>query len=304
MAKILLLYSSVYGHTLRICERMGVKLTSLGHEVELVPLAEGGADPARYDAVLIGASIRNGKHNPAVMDFITRHKALLDAKPSGFFSVNLVARKPHKNTPETNPYTKAFVAKSPWQPKLLGVFGGDLDYQRYTAFDRNVIRFIMWLTKGPTDAQTKDEYTNWDEVERFAERFAALAAEPPAEAEVSTLTGRLGRHQHLLLALLSAWLILTSPWVHMFRQIPGNAGFLDYSHIVLGLVASLLAITFTISCTRLGRWRLYFPWLSGELGQVARDLRGLLHREVPTAEGGGLFALLEGCCCWPCSRPR
>jgi len=175
MANILLLYAGVYGHTKRISERMQAKLTGLGEQVELAPLGSGAPDPGNYDAILIGASIRNGKHNPAVMDFITRHQALLEAKPSGFFSVNLVARKPQKNTPETNPYTKAFVAKSPWQPKLLGVFGGDLDYQRYSAFDRNVIRFIMWLTKGPTDPQTKDEYTDWDEVERFAERFAALA---------------------------------------------------------------------------------------------------------------------------------
>jgi menaquinone-dependent protoporphyrinogen oxidase len=89
--------------------------------------------------------------------------------------VNLVARKPEKNTPETNPYMRAFLAKVPWRPTLVGVFGGDLDYQRYGAFDRNVIRFIMWLTKGPTDPQTKIEYTNWDEVERFATRIAALA---------------------------------------------------------------------------------------------------------------------------------
>ena len=175
MAKILLVYSSVYGHTRRICDRMQAKLTELGQQVEQVPVAGGAANPAGYDAVLIGASIRNGKHNPAVLEFIARHKAVLDEKPSAFFSVNLVARKPHKNRPETNPYTKAFVAKSPWQPRLLGVFGGDLDYQRYTPFDRNVIRFIMWLTKGPTDPQTKAEYTDWDEVERFATRFAALA---------------------------------------------------------------------------------------------------------------------------------
>ncbi|MFU8895786.1 MAG: menaquinone-dependent protoporphyrinogen IX dehydrogenase [Gammaproteobacteria bacterium] len=176
MANILLLYSGVYGHTRRICERIQSTLTELGQQVELVQLPALAIDPAGYDAVLIGASIRNGKHNPAVMEFINRHQAVLEEKPNGFFSVNLVARKAHKNTPETNPYTKAFVAKSPWQPKLLGVFGGDLDYQRYTAFDRNVIRFIMWLTKGPTDPQTKDEYTDWDEVERFAKRFAALAA--------------------------------------------------------------------------------------------------------------------------------
>ncbi len=175
MANILLLYSSVYGHTRRICDRMQARLVELGHQVEPLSVAGGAVDPSRYDAILIGASIRNGKHNPAVLDFIARHTPLLDAKPSGFFSVNLVARKPAKNTPETNPYTKAFVAKSPWQPKLLGVFGGDLDYQRYTPFDRNVIRFIMWLTKGPTDPQTKDEYTDWDEVDRFATRFAALA---------------------------------------------------------------------------------------------------------------------------------
>lgn len=177
MAKVLFLYSGIYGHTRRISERIKSKLVERGLEVELQPVAERSAEPGDYDAILVGAAIRNGKHNPAVLDFIARNKAVLERKPSAFFSVNLVARKPEKNTPATNPYTKAFVEKSPWQPKLLGVFGGDLDYQRYSAFDRNVIRFIMWLTKGPTDPQTKAEYTDWDEVERFAERFAALTAE-------------------------------------------------------------------------------------------------------------------------------
>ena len=111
---------------------------------------------------------------------------------------------------------------------------------------------------------------------------------------MGALLERLAARQHLLLALLSAWLSLTSPWVHMFRGIPRNAGVLDYGHIALGLVALGLAITYTISCTRRGHWRLYFPWLAGELGQVGRDLRGLARGEIPAVEGGGLFALLEG----------
>jgi menaquinone-dependent protoporphyrinogen oxidase len=90
--------------------------------------------------------------------------------------VSLVARKPAKNTPATNPYMKAFLAGSPWQPRLLGVFGGELDYQRYGPFDRAAIRFIMWLTKGPRDPHTKVEFTDWAEVERFAGRVAELAA--------------------------------------------------------------------------------------------------------------------------------
>ena len=107
---------------------------------------------------------------------------------------------------------------------------------------------------------------------------------------------RLAERQHLLVALLTAWLVLTSPWVHLFRRIPRNAGVLDYAHIVLGVVAALLAVTFTVACTRHGRWRLYFPWLAGALAlaPAARELRGLLRGELPTAEGGGLFGVLEG----------
>jgi hypothetical protein len=111
---------------------------------------------------------------------------------------------------------------------------------------------------------------------------------------VGALLRRLAQHQHLLLALLSAWLILSSPWVHMFRRIPRTAGALEYAHIGLGLVALVLAVTFAISCTRRGRWRRHFPWLVGDLRQAGSELRGLSRGQVPTAEGGGLFAIIEG----------
>jgi menaquinone-dependent protoporphyrinogen oxidase len=180
MSNVLLLYFSVYGQTRKICERLKSDLAAAGVNAELAPLTEAPADLDRYDAIFIGASIRHGKHNPAVFDFIEKHRALLDAKPSGFFSVNLVARKPKKNTPQTNPYVRAFVSRSAWKPKLLGVFGGNLDYQRYKPFDRAAIRFIMWITKGPTDLHTDVEFTDWEEVRRFAAQIAALAGRSAA----------------------------------------------------------------------------------------------------------------------------
>jgi menaquinone-dependent protoporphyrinogen oxidase len=176
VARILLLHHGVYGHTRRICERLQADLAGLGHQADVVPLASGSANPDVYDAVVIGASIRNGKHNPAVVDFIRANVALLETRPSAFFSVNLVARKPAKNTAETNPYVKAFLARSPWKPRLVGVFGGDLDYQRYGFMDRHIIRFIMTLTGGPTDLRTKVEYTDWEKVRAFAGEVASLAA--------------------------------------------------------------------------------------------------------------------------------
>jgi len=175
MANILLAYCSVYGYTRKICETLKAELEGRGQRVDVVPLVGGSADPARYDVIVIGASIRHGKHNPAVLDFIRANRALLESKPGGFFSVNLVARKPDKNTPETNPYVKKFLRRTPWKPQLVGVFGGNLDYPRYGTVDRNVIRLIMWLTGGPTNPQTKVEYTDWDEVRRYAAKIAALA---------------------------------------------------------------------------------------------------------------------------------
>lgn len=180
MAKILLLYHGVYGQTRKICDRLQAELAALGHQAEVVPLPGETTNPAEFDAIVIGASIRNGKHNPIVMDFVRRNRELLQSRRSVFFSVNLVARKPAKNAPETNPYVKAFVSRSPWKPALLGVFGGNLHYQRYRWSDRHIIRFIMTLTGGPTDLSTNVEYTDWDEVRRFAGRISALAVSRPA----------------------------------------------------------------------------------------------------------------------------
>ncbi|MDT8438192.1 MAG: menaquinone-dependent protoporphyrinogen IX dehydrogenase [Wenzhouxiangellaceae bacterium] len=179
---MLIAYFSGYGHTRKIAERLRERLAERGVEADTRPL-DDSLDPEPYQRIVIGASIRNGKHKPPVHAFIRQHLELLKNRPSAFFSVNLVARKPLKNTPETNPYTKKFIEQSPWQPDLLGVFAGNLDYQRYTFSDRNIIRFIMWLTKGPTDPNTNHEFTDWDEVDRFAERLAVLGeASAPADA--------------------------------------------------------------------------------------------------------------------------
>jgi menaquinone-dependent protoporphyrinogen oxidase len=120
-----------------------------------------------FDKVIIGASIRYGKHQPQVLDFIRKNQAILESRPSAFFSVNVVARKPEKNQPETNPYLQKFLKQIAWQPKTLAVFAGKIDYPRYGFVDKQMIRFIMWMTKGPTDPTATIEFTDWEKVEQF-----------------------------------------------------------------------------------------------------------------------------------------
>jgi menaquinone-dependent protoporphyrinogen oxidase len=175
VANILLLYSTVYGLSKQICERIQASLLAKGERAEVAALADGAVDPAAFDAIVIGASIKHGKHHPSVLEFIRANQRLLEAKPSALFSVNLVARKPAKNTPQTNPYVKRLLARSPWKPTLTGVFAGELDYSRYGPVDKYMMRFVMWINKGPTDFNTRVQFTNWDEVERFAGQVALLA---------------------------------------------------------------------------------------------------------------------------------
>lgn len=138
------------------------------HRVTLVSIGdEPNVDIKPFDKIVLGASIRYGKHGKQVYEFIKRNEQILESKPNAFFSVNVVARKPEKNQPDTNPYLKKFLQQISWQPKELAVFAGKIDYQRYRFRDRLMIRLIMWMTKGPTDPETVVEFTNWKQVEIF-----------------------------------------------------------------------------------------------------------------------------------------
>lgn len=173
MSKILIIYSSVHGQARKISDFIAKTLISENNEVSLVKLGEP-VDLACYDKIIIGASIRHGKHKAEVYDFISSNIETLKTKVTSFFSVSLVARKPGKNTPETNPYMQAFLSQTTWRPQLLQVFAGNLDYQGYGYLDRNIIRFIMWITKGPTAVDTKIEFTDWQKVEQYAEQLHRL----------------------------------------------------------------------------------------------------------------------------------
>ena len=168
MSVSLIIYSSTDGHTKTICERIKsflnevneTKITSLDEAIKL--------DLSEFNKIIIGASIRYGRHSNELYKFIEINKNILDQKESIFFSVNVVARKPEKNSPDTNPYIKKFLKISKWKPKKIGVFAGKVDYPKYGFFDKYIIKLIMYITNGPTDTSQSYEFTDWSKVDDFA----------------------------------------------------------------------------------------------------------------------------------------
>ena len=169
MHQNLIIYSSTDGQTIKICKR----IMSIIGDSKIVSIDEAkNENLSKYGKVIVGASIRYGKHKPELYEYISENCDHLIDTNASFFSVNVVARKPEKNTPLTNPYVQKFLSISQWHPSLIGVFAGKIDYPRYGVLDKFMIRLIMWITKGPTDTKNVYEFTNWDDVDSFAKKLS------------------------------------------------------------------------------------------------------------------------------------
>jgi menaquinone-dependent protoporphyrinogen oxidase len=171
MKKKLILYSTTDGQTLKICERIKKMVSS---EIDIVSLDNiKSIELDFYDLIILGASIRYGKHKLEVSNFVLNNKEVLESKKTAFFSVNAVARKDNKNTPESNPYILKFLKQTNWKPDYVEVFAGKINYPKYNLIDKYIIRFIMWITKGPTNIKNVYEFTDWAKVDNFASKFSA-----------------------------------------------------------------------------------------------------------------------------------
>ena len=171
-SKVLILYSTVDGHTKDICKYIYKKLK--GRKiVNIISIEESeNYDLNDYKEVVIGASVRYGYHRKNVYEFVNTYKEILEKKKTAFFSLNLTARKPEKNTPETNPYIIKFLKKVQWEPTIKGVFAGRLDYPSLDCANKLAILFIMVITNGPKDISQVYELTDFKKVDELIESIS------------------------------------------------------------------------------------------------------------------------------------
>lgn len=173
MKKLLVLYSTRDGHTKKIVdfilkqnEQWCIDVNDLHTSLSISP--EG------YDQILIAASIRYGHFHPSLNEYVQKYKDVLCNKTWSFISVNLVARKSEKNSPNTNLYTKKWLEQTPVKPTYIEVVAGALQYSKYNWWQTLIIQFIMKMTGGNTDKSKDIEFTNWEKVQKFAEQLLKL----------------------------------------------------------------------------------------------------------------------------------
>tara|TARA_Y100001968_G_scaffold165223_1_gene151232 strand:+ start:272 stop:808 length:537 start_codon:yes stop_codon:yes gene_type:complete len=173
-SKLLILYSTIDGHTKHICEYMKDKLEQ-AKDITISEVENSAQyELNNFDEIVIGASVRYGYHRKNVYELINNNKTILEKKKTVFFSLNLTARKPEKNTPETNPYIIKFLKKVNWEPTIKGVFAGRLDYPSLDCANKLAILFIMAITNGPKDISQVYELTDWIKVDELVNSISQL----------------------------------------------------------------------------------------------------------------------------------
>ena len=174
MSKCLIVYGTKEGHTAKIANKIGDIIQQRGNQVDVydarkVPNTFRLQD---YSAVLIGSSIHMGKWSSPVLKFVQRYRENLNSTPSAFFSVSMTSAS---TTPEEraklDPYVEKFFNKGGWHPKMVGNFAGALAYTKYGFFTKWIMQWISKAHGESTDTSRDIEFTDWEQVSRFARDF-------------------------------------------------------------------------------------------------------------------------------------
>ncbi len=177
-SRILIVYATTHGHTAKIADRIARGAREQGARVETIEIEDvGDVDPGAFDAVIVGASIHAGRHQPGLVKWAGERAAALAERRSAFFSVSLTAADDDPEARQaTDGYIRSFVTETGWEPDRTLPVAGCLQYREYDMFTRVLMMLLMKSGGRPTDTDEDHDYTDWDAVERFGREFADDAA--------------------------------------------------------------------------------------------------------------------------------
>lgn len=176
--RILVVYGTTEGHTRKIAEFVGDKLRQRGHVARVIDSASAEARQVQpvYDGVVLGGSLHQGKHQSALMHFIRENAGWINGLPNAFFSVSLSMASAHDDERrEAVEIARQFVDEAGLNAGIVHCVAGALLYTKYDYFKRFIMRRIAEKEGGEVDTSQDHEYTDWDDVAAFVDRYLAAA---------------------------------------------------------------------------------------------------------------------------------
>jgi menaquinone-dependent protoporphyrinogen oxidase len=181
MPRVLIVYGSTDGHVTKIAEKIAEVIREQGCEPELWPCADLKGQRLSlegFDAIVIGDSIHVGKHHGYVQRFVSDHREQLNDRVCAFFSVSGTSASDQPDMQaQARGYVEEFLARTGWRPAHTELIAGAFPFSQYGLLKRWIMRGVVKRQHGIRDPSGDIEFTDWEQVRRFAEMLAGLARE-------------------------------------------------------------------------------------------------------------------------------
>lgn len=172
--KFLVLYATVEGQTQKIAESIAAQLENTGGEVFLTNVVDPGyCDPGMVDAAILCAPIHIGHYPSAFVQYIQNWKSALLDVPTALVTVSLaIASDDTDERDEALKFPENLAKQTGWNPDYQHNAAGALKYLEYDFFKKWMMRRIAGAEGGPVDTSKDYEFTDWDALAGFIDKFA------------------------------------------------------------------------------------------------------------------------------------
>jgi menaquinone-dependent protoporphyrinogen oxidase len=178
MQRILVMYATREGQTAKIAARVAQRLRDAGKDVTLLDASAAEVatvDLADFGLLVFGASMHAGGLERELVEFVNARADLIGAMPRAFFLVLLSAatRDPALREKWLADARARLTSQLVVTFDTVETIAGALRYSAYSPPMKWVMRRIAAKAGGDTDTRRDYEYTDWQQVDDFAQRLAA-----------------------------------------------------------------------------------------------------------------------------------
>jgi menaquinone-dependent protoporphyrinogen oxidase len=200
MKRVLILYATVEGQSLKVAEYAANRVARKGLGVRVLDVAEVRYPFALQDyrALLLVAPVHASLHPRAMLRFVSEHREELAGMPVRFLSLSLsqAGAELPSATPEQHQRSHAdvqhlialFCEATGFPPERVTPIAGCLAYSQYGFLKRQAMRYIAKKSGGSTDTSHDHAYTDFASVDRAVDELCTgyAADEAPAPPQAAT----------------------------------------------------------------------------------------------------------------------
>ena len=169
--RTLVAYSTKYGSTREVAERIATSLAERGIDVEVKAVADvRSLDDV--DRIILGLPLYIGSFLKDAKEFLSRHQQSLQSKPVAVFALGPL--NPEELAAEGNTQLEGALQKAaPWlQPTDAREFIGKYD----PAALRGCDKMLTWVPASPLKGRAATDNRDWAAIEAWADELAAQPA--------------------------------------------------------------------------------------------------------------------------------